>query len=229
MLTQVAKILKYMGFQTVCDAAFGFFVLSWFLCRHVYYLAICWSIWAQVPHIMDSGCYESKSGVKISSDGGNDIMKNVMHGYRDSGGVVCFNENIRFGFLGLLLALQVITIIWFGMICRVVYGVISGKGAEDSRSDDEGAEDEDEEVEVQGSTFPVQYDGVSRTPSPSQFQRPLEDEVGVEALHFPRRSSSSRRPYKKSNGRSSGISLPGPVDKKELLGRIGCDKPPESD
>jgi len=49
----------------------------------------------------------------------------------------------------------------------------------------------------------------------------------VEELRFVRRSSSpkQKKAIKRSKGMSSGISIPGHGDKKELLGRIGCDKP----
>ena len=33
--------------------------------------------------------------------------------------------------------LKVIQLVWFTQICRVAYRVVSGKGAEDTRSDDE--------------------------------------------------------------------------------------------
>ena len=32
---------------------------------------------------------------------------------------------------------QVLQLIWFWMVCRVAYRVVTGKGAEDTRSDDE--------------------------------------------------------------------------------------------
>lgn len=41
------------------------------------------------------------------------------------------------GFTSFLIALLVLMWVWFWMICRVVYKVISGKPAEDVRSDDE--------------------------------------------------------------------------------------------
>ncbi|KAG5725973.1 hypothetical protein E4T56_gene17378, partial [Termitomyces sp. T112] len=47
-------------------------------------------------------------------------------------------------FVSLLCALQVIQIIWFGMICRVAWRVLTtDSGASDDRSDEEGDEKED--------------------------------------------------------------------------------------
>ncbi|KAF4548288.1 TLC domain-containing protein 2 [Elsinoe fawcettii] len=208
LVLPAAKMMKYVGMQTACDIAFGVFVITWFIARHVIYLAICWSIHADVPEVMPYGCYDLSSGSKLSSGGGDKIWWNVLHAYRGGEGEVCFNNKIRVSFLSLLLALQVLTVIWFGMICRVVYGVLTGKGADDTRSDDEG-EDEEEEIE-------------EKTPDKHvAIKTPKEEEVGVEELRFKRRSTPPRT--RKSKGRASGISIPGHSDHKELLGRIGCD------
>lgn len=40
-------------------------------------------------------------------------------------------------FCSMLVALQVIQIIWFWMICRIAWRVVMGGGASDDRSDDE--------------------------------------------------------------------------------------------
>lgn len=213
---QAAKMLKYFNYQTACDIAFGVFILTWFVARHVFYLLICWSIHVDVPVDMPYGCFRSTDGVKVSSNGGTDILQQVLQPFIDPDGIVCFNERIRYSFLGLLLALQVITLIWFGMIMRVAWNVLKGNSADDSRSEDEGEEEaEDEGVDV--------LDGTNESSRP--VQQPLEEEVTVEALHLPRRTSPQVRAYRKSNGRASGISIPGHSDRKELLGRIGCDKP----
>ncbi|EON64538.1 hypothetical protein W97_03771 [Coniosporium apollinis CBS 100218] len=218
IILPAAKMLKYLSYSTACDIAFGVFMITWFVARHVFYLLVCWSIHTDVPATMPSGCYSSLTGEKLSSDGGSDVLRHVLQPFRDPGGETCFNENIRWAFLGLLLALQVITLIWFGMIVRVAYKVLKGSSADDSRSDDEGeaSEDEIEELEVDHPTSAsVQL----------KYAQPLEEEVGVEELHFARRMSPSTRLYRRSSGRASGISITGHSDRKELLGRIGCDKP----
>ncbi|KAF2843724.1 longevity assurance proteins LAG1/LAC1 [Patellaria atrata CBS 101060] len=220
----LAKILKYFRFQTACDVAFGVFILTWVVTRHIFYPMVCWSIHADVPSIMHYGCYDSTTGAKISSSGGSDILKHIFQGYTNPGGEVCFNERIRWAFLGLLLALQVITLMWFIMIVSVAVKVLSGKGADDSRSDDEECGDEDDllsDIET------AVKDGMTHVP---QSAKPLEKEVGVEGLNFTRQSSPrvKGKAYRQSSGgiggRASGISIPGHGDRKELLGRIGCDK-----
>jgi len=109
----------------------------------------------------------------------------------------------------MLLALQVITLMWFGMIIRVAWKVLNGGSAEDSRSDDE---DEEDEAYIESGEKQVHIE-----------LPPLEEEVGVDALNLKGRTSSARR-YKKAVSSSSGVTLPGHSDRKELLGRIGCDK-----
>lgn len=134
---------------------------------------------------------------------------------------VCFNNRIRVSFLNLLLALQVLTLIWFGMIIRVAYRVLSGKGAEDVRSDDEGEDEiEEEEVEVEIPSYETHGDKAKAHPV---------EEVDAESLNHKRRKNGAPTPVRRSSrragGRATAISIPGHGDHKELLGRIGCDKP----
>lgn len=177
---------------------------------------------------MEPGCYLSDNTLVPASSvpefealGGNQIWSNLVKAYTDRTGPICWNPTIRYGFLSLLLALQVIMLMWFATIASIVYKVVRGENAEDARSDDE------DEGEVEGETTVV----INVAKSGVEFAAPVEQEVGVEAINFTRKSSPSGgvRPYKKqtrrSSGRASGISIPGHGDRKELLGRIGCDKP----
>jgi very-long-chain ceramide synthase len=228
---QAAKLLKYLGFSTACDVMFGAFVVTWFITRHIFYPLVCWSIYAHTPSAMAPGCYPlAKPMVPMSSTsdfealGGNDIWGNLVKAYTDRNGPICWNPTIRYSFLGLLLSLQAIILLWFVMIMRIVIMVIRGNGADDVRSDDEG---EDSEIEA-GEEDPIsqQINSVKTSHDPA----PIEHEVGVESLAFSCRSAPSVRSYKRSSNRSgstrtSGISIPGHGDRKELLGRIGCDKP----
>jgi very-long-chain ceramide synthase len=141
---------------------------------------------------------------------------------------VCFTPTIRYAFFGLLLALQVLLLIWFGMILRIAYSVVMGKAAEDSRSDDEADEEEvDEEIEIEVPAYEV----LGEVDKPSVhvmdghgFQ---EEEVGADGLYQVKKRNGpvTRSRGRISGTRASGISIPGHGDHKELLGRIGCDKP----
>ncbi|KAF2758389.1 longevity assurance proteins LAG1/LAC1 [Pseudovirgaria hyperparasitica] len=221
-----AKDLKYLGFSVACDVMFGLFIVAWFVARHVLYLAVCYSTYVHVPEVMPYGCYDSVTGEKLAETEESGIMTHILQSFRDPGAPVCFNKRIQSNFLAFLLALQVVTLIWFYMIIKVAYKVVTGQGADDVRSDDEGEDEEEEDFDVDEDLEAHHLNGM--------VQLPLEEEVGVEGLHFTRQGSPSkgsgvkgyrRNGNKSGSSRSSGISIPGHGDHKELLGRIGCDKP----
>lgn len=234
---QTAKLLKYLGYSNACDVFFGLFVLTWLLTRHIFYPMVCWSIYAHAPLDMAPGCYFADGSVVPASDttqynalGGNLIWHNLLKAYTDRNGHICWTPKIRYSFLALLLALQAIILLWFVMIVKVVYKVVSGQGADDVRSDDEGDDEElEDEVELHRISHPI--NGIKTGPE----WAPLEQEVGVEGLNFAARKGGavngsvgvrrSKRQARSSTSRASGISIPGHGDRKELLGRIGCDKP----
>ncbi|KAH9071606.1 longevity assurance proteins LAG1/LAC1 [Lactarius deliciosus] len=84
----VAKMLRYLSYQIACDVTFVWWMLSWFVTRHVLFCKVIASAY--------------------------------------------------WGFI-----LEIIQSIWSYLIFGVAYRVLKGEGAEDSRSDDEG---EDEQV-----------------------------------------------------------------------------------
>ena len=96
--------------------------------------------------------------------------------------------------------------------------MLRGGDADDVRSDDEA----DEELDIEVEKFDPSYQVVNDV-EPEPEPQPYEEEVGVEAINLKGRTSNASR-YKKSVSSSSGVSLPGHSDRKELLGRIGCDK-----
>lgn len=208
-----AKLLKYAGYQLACDIAFGVFILSWFLSRHVVYMMLVWSIWFHVPQTMVEGCYSTVTGemlgpaeeALIPQSKRWGVLPNMMQPYLEPNEPICFHYGLRTAFLWLLGGLQVITIMWFMLILKVAYRVLRGHGADDNRSDDEDEAEDD------------------ALPGPPEFDAPpLEMEVGVEGLNL---KSSSVRHRKGAHRGPNGLSLTGHSDKKELLGRIGCDKP----
>lgn len=232
-----------MGYTTACDVAFGVFVVSWFATRHVLYMLVCWSIYHDAPIDMAPGCYLASSThassttastntslfipasntAAFAAHGGNNIWPNLLKAYTDQNGPICWNPSIRYYFLALLLTLQVFCCIWFSMVVRIVFKVLNGASADDVRSDDEGDEEEDVTHEKTRSILNAvptcTESGMSAMPTYK------EEEVGVDALTFARMNGASqRRVARRESSRASGISLPG-GDRKELLGRIGCDKP----
>ena len=113
------------------------------------------------------------------------------------------------------------------MVIKVVYKVLSGKGADDVRSDDECDEDEDEEIEHDRTSSLINSVTTCTESGMSAMPTPKEEEVGVDALTFARLNGASQRRQqaRRESARASGISIPGHTDRKDLLGRIGCDKP----
>ena len=140
---QLAKCLKYLGFGSICDVIFGIFMVTWVIARHILYLAVCWSVFHDIPIEINYGCY---SGSKQDLKGPFETPDNWSHllePFSDPKGVVCFNETIKWGFLSALLFLQGLTLMWFWLICKVAMKVLKGGKADDVRSDDE----EEEEIE----------------------------------------------------------------------------------
>lgn len=215
---KLAKILKYLQYQVACDIAFGVFMLVWLITRHVLYMLVVYSAYADIPKNITYGCYSGSTASLQGPFPPPDRFAHLVDPFRDPEGVVCWNDGIKMAFVWTLLALQVILCVWFGMICKVALKVLRGGEAEDSRSDDE---DEDDSVddendipeEVESTLHKEEYREPLALP-------PLEEEVGIEAINLEKHSPT--RIYRKSAGVASGVTLHS--DRKELLGRIGCDK-----
>ena len=209
----MAKCLKYLGFGSICDVIFGIFMVTWVIARHILYLAVCYSVWHDIPIETDFGCYSGKKGALVGPFEAPAGFWHLLEPFRDPAGVVCFNNTIKWGFLSALLFLQALTLMWFWLICKVAVKVLKGGKADDVRSDDE----EEEEIEEDSHPKPEHVESLL-----------LEEEVGVEGMNLKARANSRRRAKAKklsiSSGNASGVSLAGAGDRKELLGRIGCDK-----
>ena len=202
---QLAKCLKYTGYTTICDVVFGVFMVSWVFARHIFYLMVCWSIYAHTPQYLPSGCFEGGVTNLTGPHAAPEDYGYILEPFYKPEGRICFTTAVKWAFLGSLLALQVLTILWFCMIVRVAIRVVSGGSADDIRSDDECDNDDEEEVE-------------------EEVIEALEEEVGVDEIDL--KNWERRAGVKRGAGAAtaSGVSLPGHSDRKELLGRIGCEK-----
>ena len=207
MLTteKTAKIPKYFKYETSCNIAFGVFMITWLIARHVLYLQLCWSIYRDVPAEMNYGCYSGTTAEMLTTDGYPDQWQYLFSPFLDIDGPICMNRTIKWIFLSYLMSLQVLSLIWFGMIVRVAVGVLRTGNAEDTRSDEE-----DEGVE-----------------SPGQVQVSSKDGSAGTTIAADSASADWRRANSSSNMRPRGRGrLPlEQSDRKALLGRIGCDKP----
>lgn len=115
----IAKMLKYAGWQTACDIAFGLFMVSWLVTRHILYLRVLW------------GCINDSVSV-IPFRPTNHLTGDY------------FSKAAYWTLIALLCALQVLLIMWAYMICRVAYRVLTKAGATDSRSDAESSDEEED-------------------------------------------------------------------------------------
>ncbi|KAL8824896.1 MAG: hypothetical protein Q9191_004749 [Dirinaria sp. TL-2023a] len=214
ILLPLAKMMKYMQFQLICDITFGLFIVVWFVTRHVFYLFVLWSLHADAPQIIKYGCYWGPTQNLGGPIEPPDRFGHLLQPFLNPVGLVCWNGKIADSFMVTLLALQVILLLWFVMIIQVAIKVIRGGEAEDSRSDDE--ESSEEEADP--------YQSAKSHTNGSVESLPYEKEVGVEGLDLciSYRRTSPQRKFRRGGGAASGVTIPS--DRKELLGRIGCDK-----
>ncbi|VEU23393.1 DEKNAAC104618 [Brettanomyces naardenensis] len=111
----LAKVLKYLGFNRICDFMFLVFMASWVVLRHGVYNYVFWYIATKSENIMQHDCPRFPPG---STE-------------------ICYSPYLITGFLVLLAGLQIITIVWLYMIIKVALRVVKGDSAEDVRSDGE--------------------------------------------------------------------------------------------
>ncbi|TLS21729.1 uncharacterized protein PpBr36_09496 [Pyricularia pennisetigena] len=225
-----AKLLKYTGFDTACDVFFGLFMLSWVIARHFVYLTVCWSIYKETDRVIPKGCFRGP-GDKIEGPFPVPTERGLIYILEplvSNDALVCFSEPVKWGFLASLLFLQAILLVWLVAIFRVAVKVLRGTGAEDTRSDDE---EDEEDIEADGMTYQktgatltdaVAGRGGKTTRSDDDNDEPIEEEVGVEDIDF--KGWGRRSGIKRQASSATGVSLPGHSDRKELLGRIGCEK-----
>ncbi|CAF3563939.1 unnamed protein product [Fusarium graminearum] len=201
LIFSVAKCLKYMGLQTLCDIMFGIFVVSWVLCRHVAFVMVCWSVYAHSLAIAGATCYTGSGDTilgpgPVPQDEGYFYMLQPL--VYDSGRI-CYDYTIKSLFLAGLLFLEGLMVFWLVMIIKLVVRVLRGGNAEDTRSD--GEEEEHEEHEI---------------------AEPIEVVVDTGKLQYPLRLSSSGRGTSCVFQTAGGLTIT--KDKKGYLDRIGCEQ-----
>ncbi|KAJ4482721.1 TLC domain-containing protein [Lentinula lateritia] len=118
----LAKMLRYLNLpQIYPDLTFGTFMLTWFVTRHVLF-----------PIAIKSTIFDMRRLIPFDWD--------PERGYYHTLGSHTM-------FYLCLLVLEVMQMIWFTMIVRVAWKVVTGEGATDVRSDEEG-EDEDDSDDI---------------------------------------------------------------------------------
>lgn len=197
---QLAKMLKYLKHETACNAVFGLFLAVWIVSRHMIYILLCYSIYRDVPGVMDYGCFSGATG--LPEDPNTLGVWRYLEPFFDQSSTICLDRKIKWTFLGMLIAIQSLSILWFSMIIKVAYQIISGGVGKDVRSSDE-EESEDECVAEQ----PNQLDEKD-APSSASGQTSARDAAAARGGFFQRR-----------RGR---IRIPGSRERKDIIGRVGC-------
>ena len=207
---KLAKMLKYLHYEAACNIMFGVFLATWLVARHGIYVNLCWSIYRDVPRVMPFACYSGET-MQLETDPSKLSRWRYFDPFFDQKGTICLDRNIKSIFLGLLLMLQVLSIVWFVMIIKVALRVLKGEDANDTRSGDEDeGQDEDQndgEEDVEKDECEVRANG---KPSLSANGKAL--------------ASGSEAPSRPAGlFQRGGIRVPGSRDRKELIGRVGCN------
>ncbi|CAO1616977.1 unnamed protein product [Sympodiomycopsis kandeliae] len=192
ILLSVAKCLRYVGLQTLCDAAFGAFMLSWMVTRHALYLCL---VWACLTVGVPMARYE------IARNQTLDQIKSISHSIEYP--PIKIESYIQdalpssFVLTTLLCALQVLLLLWFAMIVRVAYKVITGSGATDTRSDEELSEEDENEI-ARVEKLERQNISIDENTSAALSSSISSEKVGSGS------KSKSRRPSSRRKTKSSG-------------------------
>jgi len=113
----VAKMLRYLSCEIAGDVAFLWWMLSWFVTRHVLFCKVIVTTYRDAPRQLEFGWWPERRYL--------------------------FTKEVHAVFFILLVTLEIIQSIWSYLILEVAYRILKGEGGEDPRSDDEG---EDEQV-----------------------------------------------------------------------------------
>ncbi|KAF4443036.1 sphingosine n-acyltransferase lag1 [Fusarium acutatum] len=194
LVFSIAKCLKYMKLQSLCDFMFSAFVVSWVLCRHIAFPMVCWSVYAHSLAITGPNCFigSGKNIIgpsEVPADGYSYLFEPLIY----TNGRVCYDYTIKTLFMSGLLFLEALMLVWFVMIVKLVIRVLRGENAEDTRSDNE--EEEYEE------------------------SLPIKVEINAEKLQFPKKYPSGGRGTVFQSARVTNFSK----DRKGCLDRIGCE------
>lgn len=182
------------------------------------YLKLCYDIYARIPgpHTMPYACYNGRTSEIIPGMSAHlESISSFLQPFRDLKGIICFNAHIRWECLGMLLMLQLLNIVWFGMILKVIGGILTGGKPEDVRSDDEEGIVGEENFEV---TVGKRITDLSICVGPA-----VEADSERKLLTGPAREHALQSPRATITTRMGG--LKNAENRKKLLSRIGCDEP----
>lgn len=120
-------------------------MVGWIVGRHGFYNKITWSVYKDSTRIIEPGCYHVPTGKLVP---GQEVNWRIVYDtFTFQTDVVCYSMPVQRTFLVLLVGLQIITLLWLCMIFKVAWRVMTGAGADDTRSEDEAEDDNDEGAE----------------------------------------------------------------------------------
>jgi len=215
-------MLKYLDFETACNTAFGAFIVGWLITRHIFYNMVLWSLYSFRIAGVGNGCFRGTNGNLEGPFDPPDGYLYLLEPFRDPTGTVCQTSAMLSTFIVLLAILQVILLAWFVLIVRLAVKILrDGSGqTDDPRSDEE--EEEEEEQEEQDGDLERVHDSHGFEEKRRPPMDPIEEEVGAEDIYTNNQKVIPISKIRKGTGAASGVSLP--YDRKDLLGRIGCEK-----
>ncbi|KAK9478496.1 TLC domain-containing protein [Lipomyces japonicus] len=176
-----AKVLKYLGFQRLCDIMFGIFILTWIYSRHYLFIKLIFSVMFDCYNLVGYKCFlgaavDAVDAIGLENLPGDNNKKSGVIPFLAASNIssslteeVCFTEFKHWAFIVLLWTLQVFALIWFYMIIKVAVKVVSGGDAEDSRSDSEEGENQDEKDLQEKSLLQTQSLPLPPPPRPSSL------------------------------------------------------------
>lgn len=179
---------------------------------------------------MPFACYRGETG-QLETDA-NKLSSRWRYAepFFDQTGTICLDRNVKSVFLGLLLMLQVLSIVWLLMIIKVVLSVFNGDSANDTRSSDEDEGEEREEEEENAEEEKEEEEEKNEKTSRENEECKEDGSISKSAHAIPngkaRASGNSDTPSSRQAGlfqRGPGIRVPGSRDRKELIGRVGCN------
>lgn len=123
-------MLRYIDHSTLCDVTFVWFLLSWFVTRHVLYIfVILRSTWYDCPRLIPFEWDPVRE--RFLSKTAWSIFMGLLSALQ-----VRIDIHSRTSAVSKMHCFQVIQMVWFWMICRVAWRVVMGENADDVRSED---------------------------------------------------------------------------------------------
>ncbi|KAF3075606.1 Sphingosine N-acyltransferase lag1 [Trichoderma lentiforme] len=230
LIFPLAKCAKYLGYRKLCDCLFGVFVVIWLATRHVFFLMVIHSVYYDtgdlVPHYCFHGSMANLQGPLPQS---TSTVWTLLEPFYSPQGMICANDSIFFGFFTFLIALQGLMVIWSYAILKVAVRVLSGKSADDIRSD----AGEDDMTEFEGRD-PVEFENFDYWARVVYEAKSEPKVLLAEKEKMMRKGKETQADkgglngwechHRRTHAISSGLYLHGQNEHKELLNRLDAQR-----